>query len=125
MELPSKLQMNGKEVDLAVDVVYINQEAFLHAVDRTIKCPSCVAIGTYTKGEAPTKETLTAAISEIVRKYNRANVRIRTIHADNEFRSVMSNLEEEWEVDFNFSNPKEHVPDIERGNGTLQEIFRV
>ena len=47
------------------------------------------------------------------------------VHADNEFRSVMSNLEEEWEVDFNFSNPKEHVPDIERENRTLQERFRV
>ena len=30
-----------------------------------------------------------------------------------------------WDVDVNFSNPGEHVPDIERANRTLEERFRV
>ena len=54
-------------------------------------------------------------------------MRIAVIHADNEFRYVMQQLIEsdEWDLDINFSNPGEHVPDIERGNRTLEERFRV
>ena len=34
-------------------------------------------------------------------------------------------LDDEWNVDVNFANPGNHVPDIERGNRTLEERFRV
>ena len=125
IELPPELNVKGREVDLAVDVVYINKEAFLHGLDRTIKCPNLVVLGTYAKGEAPTSETLGGAIGQIIQKYNQANVTIKTIHADNEFRTTMSGLGEKWQVDFNFCNPKEHVPDNERENRTLEERFRV
>ena len=37
IELPLELHLAGKDMDLAIDVVYINSEAFLHTVDRTIK----------------------------------------------------------------------------------------
>ena len=58
IELPPELEVDGQEVDLAVDVVYINKEMFLHAIDQTVKCPNCVVLGTYNKKEAPTGETL-------------------------------------------------------------------
>ena len=127
IELPPELDLAGKEMDLAIDVVYINNEAFLHTIDRRIKEPTCVILGTYSKGEAPTKQILYQAIDEVLRKYNQADVRIATIHADNEFRSVLKDLivSDEWDVDINFSNPGEHVPDIERGNMTLEERFGV
>ena len=70
-------------MELAIDVVYINQECFLHTVDRTIKEPSCVTLGTYTKGEAPTLEILYKALDKVMRKYNWANVQISVLHADN------------------------------------------
>ena len=52
---------------------------------------------------------------------------ILVLHADNEFRPLLKDLigSDEWDVDVNFSNPGEHVPDIERGNCTLEERFRV
>ena len=92
IELPPDLRMEGTEVDLAIDVVYINREVFLHTVDRTIKEPTCVILGTYNKGEAPTSETLFQAIDEVLRKYNRSDIRIATIHANNEFTSVLKDL---------------------------------
>ena len=54
-----------------------------------------------------------------------ADVQISVLHADNEFRSLLEELiqSDEWDVDVNFSNPGEHVPDIERGNRTLEERF--
>ena len=108
-------------------MVYINRECFLHTVDRTIKEPSCVTLGTYSKGEAPTSEILYKGLDEVIRKYNRADVRISVIHADNEFRPLLESLiqSDDYNVDVNFSDPGEHVPDIERGNRTLEERFRV
>ena len=60
-----------------------------------------------------------------LRKYNRAGITIKKIHADNEFKPALEVLLEEWEVNVNFSLPGEHVGDIERENRTLQERFRV
>ena len=34
-------------------------------------------------------------------------------------------VSDEWDVDVNFANPGEHVPEIKRGNRTLEEQFRV
>ena len=127
IEIPPELELAGKEMELAIDVVYINREYFLHTVDRTIKEPSCVTLGTYTKGEAPTSEILYKALDEVMRKYNRAGVELSVLHAYNEFRSLLGDLiqSDEWDVDVNFSNPGDHVPDIERGNQTLEERFWV
>ena len=50
---------------------------------------------------------------------------MRTIHADNEFCSIFNELEDKWDIEINFSNPGEHVPDIERENRTLKERIRV
>ena len=97
IEIPPELDLAGKEMELAVDVVYITRERFLHTVDRTIKEPSCVTLGTYTKGEAPTKEILYRALDEVMRKYNRADVRISVLHADNEFRPLLQDLIESEE----------------------------
>ena len=125
IELPPELEVAGKEMELAIDVVYINRECFLHTVDRTIKEPSCVTLGTYSKGEAPTSEILYKGLDEIIRKYNRADVRISVIHADNEFRSLLESLiqNDDYDVDINFSNPGEHVPDSREETGHLRKGF--
>ena len=47
------------------------------------------------------------------------------IHADNEFRTIFRDINEDWEVDFNFSLTQQHVPDIEHKNRFLQEQFHV
>ena len=118
IEIPPELDLAGKEFELAIDIVYINCECLLFTVDRKIKEPSCVALGTYSKGNAPTKETIYQALNEVMRKYNCAGVRISIIHADNEFRPVIRELIEsdKWDLDMNFSDPDEHVRDIELGN---------
>ena len=85
IELPPKLNMNGREVELAIDVYFVNNEAFLHTLDRTLKCPHCAVLGTHRKGQAYNKENLIEGLNDILQKYNHGDVRIKTIHADNEF----------------------------------------
>ena len=64
-------------------------------------------------------------IDNVLRHYNRADIYVTVIHADNEFKPIFADLEDKWDVDMNFSLPKEHVLNIERLNRTLQERFRV
>ena len=61
----------------------------------------------------------------ILRHYNKNGIWVSLIHADNKFRSIMSELVDIWDVEINFSMPGDHVPDIERMNPVLQERFRV
>ena len=61
----------------------------------------------------------------ILRHYNKFDIWISLIHADNEFRSILKELEDVWDTSINFSMPGEHVPNIERINRVLQERFRV
>ena len=38
---------------------------------------------------------------------------------------VLADIEDKYDLEFNYANPREHVPDIKRGNRTLEERFRV
>ena len=112
-------------LELAIDVVYINDQSFLHSVDRRIKFKGISHLGTQQKDQNYTKESLCSGIENILRHYNKNDIYVTTIHTDNEFRSVMKMLEDKWEVHLNFCLPGEHVPDIEWQNRVLQEQFRV
>ena len=59
-----------------------------------------------------------------MRQYNKLDILITRIHADNELNTLLSELEDEWDVEMNLSLPGAHVPDIERANRVLQERFR-
>ena len=60
-----------------------------------------------------------------MRHYNKVDILISRIHADNEFKTLLSELEDGWDVEINFSLPGAHVPDIKRHNRVLQERFRI
>ena len=97
----------------------------LYLVHYIVKLNSCVVLGTKRKKEGYDKEMLYARINEVLRSYNHMDVYIKTIHVDSEFRSVLNELLDKWDVEINFFNPGEHVPDIEWENRTQQERFRV
>ena len=123
VELPPELITKGRKIEITIDIFYINGEAFLHSVDRTIQYNGIVSLGSKKKGEMYTATTLCAALDDILRLYNRADIYVTRIHTDNEFKSVFRELDETWDVDFNYSLPQEHVPDIEHKNHLLQERF--
>ena len=51
VEFPDELQHKGRRIELVIDVVYINDQSFLHSVDRTIKLKLFTALGTRKKGK--------------------------------------------------------------------------
>lgn len=125
VKIPPELGIQGMKLELAIDVIYINDESFLHSVDRTIRNNGPVALGTRRKGENYTKEMLFEGLDNILRFYNRADVYISMIHCNHEFKSIFKELENSWDIEFNFCSSQEHVPDIEHENRVLQGRFRV
>ena len=122
IDLPSELEI--KEGDLSIDVVYIETEAFLNCIDRTMKAGHLVPLGTKKQGRCPAKD-IKEALSKVILDYNANDVLVKTIHADGEFRPIEQEVMSEFEgVKFNFALPDEHVPDVERENRVLEERFR-
>ena len=125
IKLHAELIHNGRKVELTIEVAYINDQSFLHSVDRSIKLKLLLALGTRKKGQNYDSDLLYAGIDDVLRHYNKADIYVERIHADNEFRTLTKQLVDKWDVAMNFSLPGAHVPDIERANRTLQERFRV
>ena len=89
VELPPKLRIQGRKIELAIDVVCINNESFLHSVDRLLKRNGLVVLGTRKKDESYTKKILYEGLDKILKFYNRADIYISMIHCDNEFKSIL------------------------------------
>ena len=68
IDLLPELRIKGMETELAIDMVYINDKAFLHILNRKIKCLHTVVLGTCAKGQAYDKEVLLAGLNHILHK---------------------------------------------------------
>ena len=102
VDLPVELRISGTELDLAIDVLFINAKAFCHCIDRRIRYLNVIVLGTRAKGQSYNKEILMEGLDICLRKYNRAGVTVNMIHADNEFKPALEILLEEWEIRVNF-----------------------
>ena len=47
LDLPKELQI--KETELAIDVMYVEDQAFLHSIDRKVKGKQLIPLGTMKK----------------------------------------------------------------------------
>jgi predicted RNA-binding protein len=90
--------------------MYLNEYGMLTAIDQTIKFRSLVPMNTKQHVE------YYRAIDQILRHYNRAGSVIRTIHCNGEFRGVMEKIRDDLDVDMNFTNAQDHVPEAVRNN---------
>jgi hypothetical protein len=87
----------------------------LTAIDRAIKFRSLVPMNTNQNVE------YYRALDPILRHYNRAGFVIRMIHCDGEFRGMTEKVEDDLDVDMNFTNAQDHVLEAERNNRTIKE----
>jgi hypothetical protein len=64
------------------------------------------------------------ALDQILRHYNQAGFVITQIHCNGEFRSMMDKVKDDLDVNMNFTNAQDHVPEAERDNRTIKERIR-
>jgi hypothetical protein len=118
IEIPKEIITKHHDIDLCMDAMDVNECGMLTAIDRTIKFRSLVPMNTKQHIESY------RALDQILRHYNRARFVIRTIHCNGEFCGMMEKAEDDLDVDMNFTNAQNHVPEAERNNQTIKERIR-
>ena len=118
IEIPPELIQAQQDVVLCMDTMYINGMSFLTTISRHIMYRTTEWVPN------KTAKAYRSALDNVFRLYNLAGFRIRSIHCDNEYRSLMQELETIYEVKMNYSNAQEHVPEVERSIRVIKERFR-
>jgi hypothetical protein len=110
IETPKEIITKHHNIDLCMDAMDVNECGMLTAIDQIIKFGSLVPMNTKQQVE------YYRALDQIFRHCNRARFVIRTIHCHGEFRGMMEKVEDDLDVDMNFTNAQDHVPEAERKN---------
>ncbi|KAG7371066.1 reverse transcriptase RNA-dependent DNA polymerase [Nitzschia inconspicua] len=117
--IPMELIEAQQHVTLCIDAMKVNGLWFLTTISRNIYYRTAHYVDNQTS-----KEYL-RVLTDVLRVYNTAGFRITRVHCDNEFRSVMDDIEDHFEgVYVNYANPQEHVPEAERNIRTIKERIR-
>jgi hypothetical protein len=61
------------------------------------------------------------ALDQILWHYNQAGFVIKEICCDGEFCCMMERVNDNLDVNMNFTNAQDHVPEAERNNQTIKE----
>ena len=101
-----------------MDTMFINQEGMLIAINQTVMFQSLVPINTKQHNK------YYRAIDVILRKYNSAGFAIKRIHCDDEYQSMMDKVKDKLDVEMNYANALDHVPEAEQNNQTIKERVR-
>ena len=118
IDIPPEIKEENKELVLCMDTMFINKEIFLTAIDKSIKFRSLVPL----KDKSP--DEYYAAIDIILRHYNKADFRIKRIECDREYTTLMNPVQDGMDIQMNYTNTSDHVPEAERNNRTIKERVR-
>ena len=103
--------MNHNDIELTVDVMFVNQIPFVVSLSRNI------VFGTSQFTKRRTGRNLLKCIKKIFNLYKARNFRIKSLYMDREFeplRDLLRNDSEMKEALLNTTSADEHVPEIER-----------
>ena len=118
IEIPRELTMENEEIDLCIDLIFINNVVALTGVDKQIKCRHFVPLANRTK------KSLYSGIDEIFRDYNFANFTVKRIFCDQEFKPIFDEVKDSINVHMNYTSKGEHEPTAERNNQHIKSGFR-
>ncbi len=123
IEIPRSILQANPTVEIAFDTMFINERPFLTSIDRSIKFRTVVPLKL-----DPDSSEYKRALWLILRLYNNGGFLVTTLHCDNEHHKTILELQQSdqqmSEINVNFAQPNEHVPDAERNNRFIQERVR-
>ena len=118
IDVPPEIYEEHSNLELCMDVMLVNRQPMLTTIDRSIKFRGLVPLNSRKKNE------LYRALDVILRHYNKSGFKVTKIHCDNEFRTLMEEIQDELDIELNFANAGDHVPEAERDNRTIKERIR-
>ena len=60
----------------------------------------------------------------MLKHYNKAGFTVTRINCDMEFKSIMDDVKNKLNIELNYANAGDHVPEAECNNRTIKERFR-
>jgi hypothetical protein len=118
IEIPEELILQNREIDLCIDIMYVNECGFMTTINQIIRFRSALPI------ENCTHEEYYRVLDMVLQLYNSSGFHNKTIHCDMEFRAMMDKVKDNIGVCMNFTNALDHVPEAERNNRTIKEQVR-
>jgi hypothetical protein len=113
IKIPEELISQNCEIDLCIDIMYVNECGFMTMIDQTIQFRSLLPI------ENRTHEEYYRVLDMVLRLYNSAGFHIQTIHCG-EFRAMMDKVKDDLGVCMNFTKALDHEPEAERNNRAIK-----
>ena len=120
VEIPKELVNQHEEIELAIDIMFVNNIPFLTTISKHIMYRTAQPL--------PSKEAKAyrSALDSVFRIYNNTGFRISIIKADQEFKPLLDTFDnKELGIQMNYASAQEHVPEAERNNRTIKERFRL
>lgn len=118
IKIPKEIKETHKDIELCIDIMFVNGMKMLTCIDRQIKYRIVIAL------MSSIQENLFKAIDEITRLYNSANFNIKIIYIHGEFKALMDQVKDELDIEMNYTNAQDHEPTAKRNNRTLKERAR-
>jgi hypothetical protein len=115
VKIPEELIANNRELELCIDIMYINECRFMTTIDQMIRFRSAIQI------ENCTHKEYYRVLDMVLRLYSSAGFHIKTIHCDGKFQAMMEKVKDNLGVQMNFTNALDHVPEAERNNRMIKE----
>jgi hypothetical protein len=118
IEIPKELIASQYAVTLC-DIMHVNGLQFVTTISKNLKYRTAQFIPSRSSSE------YTKVIKIVIAMYRKAGFQVTYIYCVNEFKHLMTQLaDQEPNIHLNYSNPNEHVPDIERSIRVIKERIR-
>ena len=115
VDIPTELIDQNQDLELCIDAMHINNFKFLTGIDLSIRYRHAEDLPDLSA------DSYYKAIDNMLQRYNAAGFHVSVIHADNAFHPLLKDLRDDMDIQLNFCNPDDHVPQAERNNRTLTE----
>ena len=115
VEIPPELKEKHQGVTLCVDLMHVNGLPMLTAIDKAVRYRSTCSLNDRTADE------ICKELRKIIKFYKRAGYPIAQVNTDNKFQPLVDPVCDDEEITINPTATKEHVPEAERNNRTIQE----
>jgi hypothetical protein len=116
IEIPKDLIASWYAIKLFVDIMNVNGLIFFTTISEHLK---------YRMAQYVMSKTLTEylrALQEVLSTYHKGGFKVTEIYCDKEFRPLQNLMINHYpDVKFNFANPNEHVPEVERSICVIKE----
>ena len=110
--MPPELKAQCEDLTLYMDIMYVNGMPMMTGVDDPVHyhASGCVPLK---NRKAP---ELFDGLDKMLCFYNKHGFYVKLLCADNEFQCIMEKIQDDLDVQMNFANVGEHVPQAERNN---------